>query len=214
MTHRSPTVYTIGHGTLTFDEFLHLLDRYGIQEVIDIRSIPYSKKKYTDTKVGSHENDASGTFDRETLELKLATPAHGRQTRIRYSFLGDLLGGRPKDPTMYRPDGKADYEKIANSESFRKGVQIVLRKAAANKVALLCAEKQPERCHRAILVGKVLHDMGVDVQHILHNGALKSQSELLERDLLGGVGILFPEKIEQAYDALARKIAKTRIGTK
>jgi uncharacterized protein (DUF488 family) len=37
-------VLTIGHSTRTFEAFLHLLQSYGIELVVDVRTIPHSRR--------------------------------------------------------------------------------------------------------------------------------------------------------------------------
>ncbi|MFL5743227.1 MAG: DUF488 family protein [Niastella sp.] len=70
-------IYTIGHGSRSADDFLTLLKEYGIEYLIDARSIPYSKFHPQFSK------DALKTF----LE----------QNGVRYVFMGDEIGGRPID---------------------------------------------------------------------------------------------------------------------
>jgi uncharacterized protein (DUF488 family) len=49
------------------------------------------------------------------------------------------------------------------------------------RLALMCAEKEPGECHRALLVSRRLVDRGVEVLHILADGRLESHGSLLER---------------------------------
>ena len=37
------TIYTVGHSTRSIEEFIDLLKRYGIEEVVDVRTIPRSR---------------------------------------------------------------------------------------------------------------------------------------------------------------------------
>ena len=77
------TLYTIGHSDHSIPEFVGLLRQHGITLVADVRSQPYSR--------WTHQ------FNRETLAHDLA------EAGIDYGFMGDALGGRPVDPTLYDP---------------------------------------------------------------------------------------------------------------
>ena len=89
-------------------------------------------------------------------------------------------------------------------------------------IALMCAEKRPEDCHRCILVGHALSNLDFDVENILEDGSLESQSEvdqlLLDRyssnifqmtldNMLEPVEANSKEDIEKAYRMRAKEIA-------
>jgi len=75
--------------------------------------------------------------------------------RIAYIALGDALGGRPRDPMLYR-EGVADYEAMAARPEFAAGLARVMDATARRRVCLLCAEREPLDCHRCLLVGRAL----------------------------------------------------------
>lgn len=86
---------------------------------------------------------------------------------MRYVFLGDALGGgKPSDPSFYDPKGKPDYRKIRSSPVFQKGLQEVQELAEDRYVALMCAEEDPSKCHRRLLIGPALEAVGVKLLHI------------------------------------------------
>ena len=146
----SEAVYTIGYGSRALEEVINLLRRYGVRYVIDVRSSPYSRFK--------------PEFSKDSLAQRLQVGG------IRYVFMGDLLGGRPKDPNCYS-DGKVDYDCVKGTEAFRKGIERVSNALSQNlQVCLLCSEGKPERCHRSKLIGAVLEDRGVPVRHITLDG--------------------------------------------
>ncbi len=183
-------VYTIGHSTHNLEVFIELLQRHGIDAVADVRSIPYSR--------------VAPQFNRETL--KQALQLHG----IRYVFLGQELGGRPRDPSCYE-NGQVNYERVAQTALFRRGIERLLRGAERYRIALMCAEKDPLNCHRTLLVAKVLHERGVDVRHILADGRLETHEATMER-LLGVLGLRrgrapYEELLKAAIARQARKVA-------
>src|SRR5262245_39482828 len=79
---------TIGHSNLTADRFVALLKDAGVTAVADVRSVPFSRW--------------CPWFSGKALAERLAGEA------IAYIAVGDALGGRPRDPRLYR-DGVADY---------------------------------------------------------------------------------------------------------
>jgi uncharacterized protein (DUF488 family) len=153
-------VFTIGHSNHSSEVFLALLYQHGITALADVRSHPYSRYL-------PHFNQAP---------LKAALKAAG----IHYVFLGQALGARSDDPDCY-VDGKAVYEKIAATERFQEGIQRVAKAAETYKIALMCAEKDPITCHRAVLVCPHLRAYGLEIQHILSNGDLETHRQLEER---------------------------------
>jgi uncharacterized protein (DUF488 family) len=190
----SETVYTIGYGNRLPVDFLDLLQRYEIQAVCDVRSLPYSSR-YPD-------------YARVPLREAL------RARNIRYVFLGKELGARPSDPDLYE-NGRASYQAMATSPAFRQGIERIKKGLAEYSIALLCAERDPLDCHRAILIAPSLVAAGIAVSHIDQRGALESQAGL-ERRLLRKVGMdqsaLFAgpsdvNPIEEAYKRRGRELA-------
>src|SRR6516165_5768472 len=107
---------TIGHSNLAADRFVALLKDAAVAAV---RSVPFSRW--------------CPWFSGKALAQRLAGEA------VAYVALGDALGGRPRDPRLYR-DGVADYEAMAAREEFAAGLQRVVDEMAHHRVCLLCAE--------------------------------------------------------------------------
>lgn len=152
------TLYTIGHSSHTPEHFLELLQRHRIEVLVDVRSAPYSR--YT-----PH-------FDRESLR-DLITAAG-----IKYLYLGDAVGGRPKDETFYDLDGHARYAKVAGSPDFLSGISRLERGADEFRVALMCSEEDPANCHRRLLIGRVLNERGAELLHIRGDGELQTEAQV------------------------------------
>ena len=129
------TVFTVGHSTHALDDFLALLLRHGITAIADVRSSPYSRM--------------NPQFNRETLHAAL------KGAGIAYVFLGAELGARSRDPDCYE-DGKVQYDRLARTAAFQRGLARVQQGAAQYRLALMCAEKEPLDCHRTILVARHL----------------------------------------------------------
>jgi uncharacterized protein (DUF488 family) len=154
------TIFTIGHSTHDLDHFVDLLKRHNVSTVCDVRSKPYSRR---------NPQFNSG-------ELKNFLFGHG----ISYKFLGRELGARSEDPSCYI-DGKVQYDRLAKTDLFRMGLQWVCERMSKQRLALMCAEKDPLECHRSILVGRSLIALGIAVDHILESGTLESQVCVLDR---------------------------------
>jgi uncharacterized protein (DUF488 family) len=168
----APTLYSIGQGARSLDELLGALEAHRIEYLLDVRSSPYSKFK--------------PEFSREALEAALK--ARG----ISYVFMGDTLGGQPRDPDCYT-DGKVDYAKVRQQPFFQSGLER-LRKAHDQRVraTLMCSEGRPEQCHRSKMIGEALAAVGIPIRHIDEGGQLLTQTQVMDRltggqlDLFGG----------------------------
>ena len=156
--------FTIGYGNYPIDRFVGILQNVGIDTIIDVRSLPYSR-------FNPH-------FNRENLEKSL------KEKDIQYQFMGDRLGGRYTDPALLFPDGAVNYRKVQDTELFKEGISRLLSIISGGKmIALMCAEKEPERCHRFALISPALQSKGVRVIHIQPEGKLQA-NENLERELV------------------------------
>jgi uncharacterized protein (DUF488 family) len=186
-----PCVLSIGHSNHTAERFLSLLQSHAIQVVVDTRSQPYSK--YT-----PH-------FDQE--DLRTALTAAG----IRYLFLGRELGGRPDGDEFYDEDGHVLYDRVAATPLFQEGLSRLERGIREYKIAMLCAEENPAACHRRLLVGRVLLDRGIRVDHIRGDGRIQTEEEIAaeinpDRDQLS----LFQELEAEPWKSIPSVLRKKR----
>ena len=155
-------LYTIGHSRYEFEYFANLLKKFEINYLLDVRSTPYSK--YAET------------FNREQLENSLASEG------LTYFFMGKFFGARPDNTDLYSKEGYLDFEKTSRSDLFITGMENVkLGLKKGNNIVLMCTEKDPIDCHRAIMVARAFSLEGIDVQHILPDGKLQTQQELDRR---------------------------------
>lgn len=164
------TLYTIGYGARSLDEFIAALKRYNIAYLIDVRSKPYSRYK--------------PDFSKETLE------EHLRHAQIRYVYMGDSLGGRPDDRTCYDEEDRVVYAKVAERDFYLAGIER-LQKAHSQGLAvcLMCSEGKPENCHRSKLIGRTLTERGIPVIHIDENDAPVGQEDVLLRQTGGQLSL-------------------------
>jgi uncharacterized protein (DUF488 family) len=191
-------LYTIGHSTHPAEKVLVLLNEYGVTAVADVRSRPYSRM--------------SPHFNRESFASRL------KENCIAYVFLGRELGARSDDRGCYL-NGQVQYHLLAQTSLFQAGLERVIQGMIRHRVALMCAEKDPLTCHRAILVCRHLIARGVKVDHILENGRLESHENALARlvaELQLPTRDLFRDRkeiIEEAYYRRAQQIAYRESGS-
>ena len=156
------SVFTIGHSRHSIEKFLGLLRQHEVAVLVDARSQPVSR--------------FSPHFARKALERALGAAS------ISYLFLGDSLGGRPASPECYDAEGRVDYDRIAAQAFYRRGIEQLLEGMAQLRVCVMCAEEDPSRCHRRLLVARTLVDRGVEVRHVRGTGAIETEDELRARE--------------------------------
>jgi len=161
-------LFSIGHSNTPAERFLAMLRDAGVNAVADVRSSPYSRW--------------FPWFLQKALTARLAAAGIG------YTAIGDTLGGRPRDESLYR-DGVADYEAMAMQLEYRAGIDRLPDEAAHSRVCLMCAEREPLDCHRCLLVARTLAERGLAVGHILYDGAIEPHAATEHRLLaLDGEG--------------------------
>jgi uncharacterized protein (DUF488 family) len=158
---------TIGHSRHPLDRFLDLLRMHRVELLVDARSQPVSR--------------FSPQFSRRALEASIAG-ASGGGAPMRYLFLGDALGGRPKDRACYGEDGAVDHDRIEQQAFYQRGIARLVEEAARARACVMCAEEDPARCHRRLLVARTLVRRGARIRHIRGSGALELE-EALAADL-------------------------------
>ena len=156
----SDIIYTLGHSTHTFEHLLSLLRQHEITALADVRSQPYSR--------------INPQFNREPFRKAL------QDSGLSYVFLGAELGARSEDPSCY-VNGRVRYDLLALTSVFQSGIERLEKGMSKYRIAILCAEKEPLACHRAILISRNLRERGVCVRHILDNGILEDHDCSVER---------------------------------
>ena len=181
------TIFTIGHSTHEIDVFLGLLDQHGISAVADVRSTPASR--------------FNPQFNRDPIKASLA------KVGISYVFLGRELGARSDDRSCY-VDGKVQYDRLAQAPAYQDGLVRLEAGRAEHRIAIMCSERDPLDCHRAVLISESLLARGIPVVHILGDGGLEPHeaSRMRLRELHGlAEDDLFHSADELTAQALVRQ---------
>lgn len=143
------TIYTIGHSTHTIDQFIELLEHYGITHLVDIRTIARSRH--------------NPQFNEPDLKASL------KKAHITYTHLKELGGLRHahKDSvnTAWRNASFRGFADYMQTDEFKNGITQLLEYADHDTVVIMCAEAVPWRCHRS-LIGDALLIRHFDVEDI------------------------------------------------
>src|SRR6516165_6408944 len=145
-----PLVLTVGHSNRPLDEFLLLLREHQVTLVADVRKMPHSR--------------GNPQFNHDTLPEALGEADIGY---VHLPQLGGLRRRRPDSPnTGWQNASFQGYADYMLTPAFEEGLQELLNRAPGQRVALMCAEAVPWRCHRS-LIADALTVRGVTVEHIL-----------------------------------------------
>jgi len=164
------SIYTIGHSTRTLEELIEALQAHEIKILVDIRSIPMSRRL-------PH-------FNREALESTLS------HAGIRYVWMKELGGRRKKirnnSPHIaIRSDSFRNYADHMLTPEFEHGMNELLALAAEARTAYMCAERVYFNCHR-MLVSDWLVAHGHEVLHIDATGPARAHKLMPEARIIDG----------------------------
>ncbi len=155
--HRPARVLTIGHSNHSVEHLLGLLTAAEVEVLVDVRSHPRSR--------------FAPQFNRDALAVPL------RAAGLAYLHLGAELGGRPSDASLYE-NGQVRYDRVARSAAFRGGLARLEEGTRRYRVAVMCAEEDPRRCHRRLLITPALQADGFEVEHLRGDGSAISDADL------------------------------------
>lgn len=143
-------IWTIGHSTRNFEEFVGMLNSFNIELVADIRSYPGSRR--------------FPQFNQEALLISLP------QNNIKYIHLKNLGGRRKVRPgsvnTGWRHAAFRGYADFMETDAFKEGIEKLEKIAITQRTAYMCSEAVWWRCHRS-MVSDYLKVRGWKVMHIM-----------------------------------------------
>jgi uncharacterized protein (DUF488 family) len=167
-------IFTLGHSTLPIQRFLALLQTYGIDHLVDIRTIPRSR----------HNPQFNDTALANSL-----TAQHLEYLHIR--ALGGLRRARKDSPnTGWRNGGFRGYADYMQTEEFQDALEVLIHMSRKERIAIMCAEAVPWRCHRS-LVADALSVRGLPVVEILSESSYQMH-KLTPFARVEGVRITYP----------------------
>ncbi len=173
-------IKTIGHSNHPIERFVSLLKAGGVERLVDVRSMPWSRRW--------------PQFGRERLAKNL------KEAGIDYVWEGESLGGKPK--------AGGGYDDLAARPEFKDAISRLIAGSAGTTLCLMCAEKEPLDCHRTVLVSRRLAERGVAIEHLLADGTTRPQAEIEEALLKKSGGAdLFEDRaarLARAYGARER----------
>ncbi len=143
-------IWTIGHSTREFNEFIALLKNNSIETLVDVRSMPGSRK--------------FPQFDKEALEIHL--PEYGIQYIHATGLGGRRKGKKDSIHTAWRNASFRAYADYMESEDFEKALGHLKELAAESRVCMMCSEAVWWRCHRS-MISDILKVRSWQVWHIL-----------------------------------------------
>ena len=140
---------TIGHSTRAAAEFIQLLKAHQVSRLVDVRTVPRSRH--------------NPQFNRSELSPAL------HSARLHHRYLPGLGGFRRARPDSLNTGwhnasfrGFADY---MQTPEFRKHLDDLIKLAKSERIAIMCAEAVPWRCHRSLIADALLA-RSIEVQEI------------------------------------------------
>lgn len=140
MTGDPPRVLTVGHSTRPIEQFVGLLQAHGVERVVDVRTVPKSRR--------------NPQFGQDLLPGSLKSAGIGY---THMPSLGGLRRARPDSPNAgWRNASFRGYADYMQTPPFAQGLEQVIELAQKERVALMCAEAVPWRCHRSLIADALL----------------------------------------------------------
>lgn len=140
----SSKLHTIGYGNRTASEVFVLLRKQGVEKLIDVRSVPYSRYR--------------SMFNRNNLAIQ------SKSEGIKYIFKGQELGAKLNG-------SYPSYDILRSRPEYMEGLQYLISEIEAGyNIAIMCCELDHLKCHRYSLIGEDMFQLGYDVVHIDRRG--------------------------------------------
>ena len=167
-------VLTIGHSNHRLERFVTMLQAHGVETLADVRTVPRSRH--------------NPQFNRENLPQPLAAAG------IEYVHLPELGGLRHPRPDSinagWRNDSFRGYADYMQTPEFEHAIVGLLERASSRRLAVMCAESVPWRCHRS-LIADALAARGVEVQHIMSETARRPH-KITPFAVVAGTQVTYP----------------------
>ena len=150
------TLFTVGHSTRAWAEFVALLKAWGIEELVDVRTVPRSR--------------TFPWFSKERMEKLLPKSA------IEYVHLPKLGGFRHsrKDSvnTGWQNSRFRGYADYMQTKEFEEGLKELNQRRKKRRVCVMCSEAVWWRCHRRMIADAEVA-RGIPVNHMMSDKIAK-----------------------------------------
>jgi len=157
-------IFTIGHSTHPIEEFLEMLAAHGVEQLIDVRTVPKSRR--------------NPQFHRENLAVAL------EHAHVGYQHMPGLGGLRHprKDSvnTVWKNASFRGYADYMETPAFEESLRLLMEAADGRRTVIMCAEAVPWRCHRS-LIADALAAHGIAVEHIMSKTSRKQHTPFAHR---------------------------------
>lgn len=153
------TVFTIGYEGLTIEDFMALLNKHGIETVVDIRELPLSRKPGFSKKALANVLNLSGLEYIHMVGLGCPRPV-----RNGYRENGDWK--------LYT----AGFLKYLKTQ--KEAVSELAELVKSSTCALLCYEADFNFCHRSMVANAVNKHCGARIEHISVKAATSARRHL------------------------------------
>ena len=167
-------ILTIGHSTRSIEEFLKLLEAHTVTRVADVRTVPRSRH--------------NPQFDKEALARSL------KKAGLGYDLLPGLGGLRhPKRDSVntgWRNKSFRGYADYMQTPQFQQSLEELIVLAKRDRIAVMCAEAVPWRCHRS-LIADALAARGIKAEHIM-SATRRTVHSLTPFAQVNGMSIVYP----------------------
>jgi len=181
-----PLILTIGHSTQTIEDFIRLLEVHEVKRLVDVRTLP-----------GSRHNPQ---FNQETLLESLKAAGIGY---VHMPGLGGLRRARRDSTnTGWRNASFRGYADYMQTPEFEAALGALIKLAQQRRLAIMCAEAVPWRCHRS-LISDALTVRGVRVEHIM-SGTRRDAHSLTPFAHVDGQRVTYPSETGELLPSNAR----------
>jgi uncharacterized protein (DUF488 family) len=176
----SPIVLTIGHSTRTLEEFIDLLQAHGTTRIVDVRTVPRSRHNHQ--------------FDKTLLPRALKKAGLGY---VHLPGLGGLRHAKRDSVNVgWRNASFRGYADYMQTPEFEQSLEELIRLARKERIAIMCAEAVPWRCHRSLIADALLV-RGICTEHIISASGRKAHV-LTPFAKVRGIAITYPAEASDA----------------
>jgi uncharacterized protein (DUF488 family) len=176
----SGIVFTIGHSTRTLAEFIHLLQLHAVTRVVDVRTMPRSRH--------------NPQFNKDSLASAL------EKAGLEYVHLPGLGGLRhAKRDSLnvgWRNASFRGYADYMQTPEFERCLEELIQLAKQDRIAIMCAEAVPWRCHRSLIADALLV-RGIRVEDIM-SPTRRTVHTLTPFAKVCGTTITYPVEVSQS----------------